>query len=47
MIGNVFEVIEVIEVLKGKGYEDLKNFCIEFVFEMMIMVGVEKEKKLV
>lgn len=46
MIGNALEVIEAIEVLKGKGHEDLKNLCIEFASEMMIMAGVEKEKKL-
>lgn len=44
MIGNALEVIEAIEVLKGRGYEDLKNLCIEFASEMMIMAGVEKEK---
>lgn len=46
MIGNALEVIEAIEVLKGRGHEDLKNLCIEFASEMMIMAGVEKEKKL-
>lgn len=29
MIGNALEVIEAIEVLKGRGHEDLKNLCIE------------------
>lgn len=46
MIGNSLEVIEAVEVLKGRGHEDLKNLCVEFASEMMIMSGVEKDKEL-
>lgn len=45
MIGNSLEVIEAIEVLKGRGHEDLRNLCIEFATEMMILSGIEKERK--
>jgi len=45
MIGNSLEVIEAIEVLKGRGHEDLRNLCIEFATEMMILSGVEKDRE--
>jgi len=45
MIGNSLEVIEAIEVLKGKGHEDLKNLCMEFATEMMILSGIEKDRE--
>ncbi|WP_039764262.1 pyrimidine-nucleoside phosphorylase [Caldicellulosiruptor sp. F32] len=45
MIGNSLEVIEAIEVLKGRGHEDLRSLCIEFATEMMILSGVEKDRE--
>ncbi|WAM34611.1 pyrimidine-nucleoside phosphorylase [Caldicellulosiruptor morganii] len=45
MIGNSLEVIEAIEVLKGRGHEDLRNLCIEFATEMMILSGVERNRE--
>ncbi|AZT90779.1 pyrimidine-nucleoside phosphorylase [Caldicellulosiruptor changbaiensis] len=45
MIGNSLEVIEAIEVLKGRGHEDLRNLCIEFATEMMILSGIEKDRE--
>ena len=43
-IGNILEVQESIDVLKGKGPEDLTNLCIELA-SCMIMLCTNKEKE--
>ena len=40
MIGNALEVVEVIEVLRGKGPEDLRRLCIELAGWMLHLGGV-------
>ena len=39
MIGNALEVIEVIEVLRGKGPEDLRQLCLELAAWMLHLGG--------
>ncbi|WP_296970980.1 pyrimidine-nucleoside phosphorylase [Tepidanaerobacter sp. EBM-38] len=43
-IGNAIEVVEAIEVLKGKGHEDLLELCLEFASEMMLLAKIESDK---
>jgi pyrimidine-nucleoside phosphorylase len=40
MIGNALEVVEVIEVLRGKGPEDLRELCLELAGWMLQLGGV-------
>jgi thymidine phosphorylase len=40
MIGNALEVVEVIEVLRGKGPEDLRELCLELAGWMLYLGGV-------
>jgi len=40
MIGNALEVVEVVEVLRGKGPEDLRQLCIELAGWMLHLGGV-------
>ncbi|HKT88429.1 MAG TPA: thymidine phosphorylase [Candidatus Sulfotelmatobacter sp.] len=42
MIGNALEVVEVIEVLKGGGPDDLKDLCLELAGWMLHLGGVSK-----
>lgn len=39
-IGNSLEVMEAIEILQGLGHEDLRELCIVFGAEMMLMAGI-------
>jgi len=39
MIGNALEVVEVVEVLRGRGPEDLRNLCIELAGWMLHLGG--------
>ncbi|MBZ5682142.1 MAG: thymidine phosphorylase [Acidobacteriia bacterium] len=39
MVGNALEVIEVIEVLRGGGPEDLRQLCIELAAWMLLLGG--------
>jgi pyrimidine-nucleoside phosphorylase len=40
MIGNALEVVEVVEVLRGKGPEDLRQLCVELAGWMLRLGGV-------
>jgi pyrimidine-nucleoside phosphorylase len=40
MIGNALEVVEVLEVLRGEGPEDLRQLCLEFGGWMLHLGGV-------
>jgi pyrimidine-nucleoside phosphorylase len=40
MIGNALEVVEVVEVLRGEGPEDLRELCIELAGWMLYLGGV-------
>lgn len=40
MIGNSIEVIEAIEVLKGKGPESFRNFCFDLVSELLLITKI-------
>ncbi|MFY9950539.1 MAG: thymidine phosphorylase, partial [Candidatus Sulfotelmatobacter sp.] len=40
MIGNVLEVVEVIEILRGEGPEDLRQLCLELAAWMLQLGGV-------
>jgi pyrimidine-nucleoside phosphorylase len=40
MIGNALEVVEVVEVLRGEGPEDLRQLCIELAGWMLHLGGV-------
>ena len=40
MIGNALEVVEVVEVLRGKGPEDLRQLCLELGAWMLHLGGV-------
>jgi pyrimidine-nucleoside phosphorylase len=40
MIGNALEVIEVVEVLRGQGPEDLRQLCLELAGWMLYLGGV-------
>ena len=40
MIGNALEVVEVVEILRGKGPEDLRQLCIELAGWMLHLGGV-------
>jgi pyrimidine-nucleoside phosphorylase len=40
MIGNALEVVEVLEVLRGKGPEDLRQLCLELAGWMLHLGGV-------
>jgi pyrimidine-nucleoside phosphorylase len=42
MIGNALEVVEVIDILHGKGPEDLRQLCIEVAAWMLHLGGVAK-----
>ena len=42
MIGNALEVVEVIEVLRGRGPEDLRELCLELAGWMLHVGGVSK-----
>lgn len=42
-IGNALEVIEAAEVLKGNGHKDLRELCVRFGAEMMVLAGAEKD----
>jgi pyrimidine-nucleoside phosphorylase len=40
MIGNALEVVEVVEVLRGEGPEDLRQLCLELAGWMLYLGGV-------
>ncbi len=42
MIGNALEVVEVVEVLRGAGPEDLRELCLELAGWMLHLGGVSK-----
>ena len=42
MIGNALEVVEVVDVLRGGGPEDLRDLCIELAGWMLHLGGVSK-----
>ncbi len=42
MIGNALEVVEVVEVLRGNGPEDLRELCLELAGWMLHLGGVAK-----
>ena len=42
MIGNALEVVEVVEVLRGGGPEDLRELCLELAGWMLHLGGVAK-----
>jgi pyrimidine-nucleoside phosphorylase len=42
MIGNALEVVEVIDVLRGKGPDDLRDLCLELSAWMLYLGGVSK-----
>ena len=42
MIGNALEVVEVVEVLRGRGPEDLRELCLELAGWMLHLGGVAK-----
>jgi len=42
MIGNAVEVVEVVEVLRGAGPEDLRELCLELAGWMLHLGGVSK-----
>ena len=42
MIGNALEVVEVIDVLKGGGPEDLRDLCLELAGRMLQLGGATK-----
>jgi pyrimidine-nucleoside phosphorylase len=42
MIGNALEVVEVVEVLRGGGPEDLRDLCVETAGWMLYLGGVSK-----
>ena len=42
MIGNALEVVECVEVLQGKGPEDLRELCLELAGWMLHLGGVAK-----
>jgi pyrimidine-nucleoside phosphorylase len=41
-IGNALEVVEVVEVLRGRGPEDLRELCLELAGWMLCLGGVAK-----
>jgi pyrimidine-nucleoside phosphorylase len=42
MIGNALEVVEVVEILRGEGPEDLRELCLELAGWMLYLGGVTK-----
>ena len=42
MVGNALEVVEVVEVLRGRGPEDLRELCLELAGWMLHLGGVAK-----
>jgi pyrimidine-nucleoside phosphorylase len=40
MVGNALEVVEVVEVLRGEGPEDLRELCVELAGWMLYLGGV-------
>ena len=42
MIGNALEVIEVVEILRGQGPEDLRELCLELAGWMLHLGGITK-----
>jgi pyrimidine-nucleoside phosphorylase len=42
MIGNALEVVEVVEVLRGRGPEDLRELCLELAGWMLHLGGISK-----
>ena len=42
MIGNALEVVEVVEVLRGSGPEDLRELCLELAAWMLYLGGAAK-----
>jgi pyrimidine-nucleoside phosphorylase len=42
MIGNALEVVEVVEILRGGGPEDLRELCLDLVAWMLHLGGVAK-----
>jgi len=42
MIGNALEVVEVVEILRGSGPQDLRELCLELAGWMLLLGGVSK-----
>jgi thymidine phosphorylase len=42
MIGNALEVVEVVDILRGDGPEDLRDLCLELAGWMLHLGGVSK-----
>jgi pyrimidine-nucleoside phosphorylase len=40
MVGNALEVVEVLEILRGEGPEDLRSLCLELAGRMLYLGGV-------
>jgi pyrimidine-nucleoside phosphorylase len=45
MIGNAVEVVEVIEILRGQGPEDLRELCLELAAWMLYLGGICRDTK--
>jgi thymidine phosphorylase len=43
-VGNAVEVIESIDVLKGKGPKDLEDLSVLFAARMLVLAGIETEE---
>jgi pyrimidine-nucleoside phosphorylase len=44
MVGNAMEVIESVEVLKGKGPSELEELSVLFAARMLVLAGLEREE---
>jgi len=44
MVGNAMEVVESIEVLKGRGPADLEGLSVLFAARMLVLAGIEREE---
>ena len=42
MIGNALEVVEVVEILRGSGPQDLRELCLDLAGWMLLLGGVSK-----
>ena len=44
MVGNALEVIESVEVLKGRGPEDTKDLSVALASRMLVLAGIERDE---